>query len=195
MQKKDFSYSIIPVELDTAHLNLAVYTGLKNSLTVLEIGDINADLSIKINKSSEEAIKLRNGDFYNFDGYFENVFFTNVAVGKGVAKIGFGKNVAMQRSLRVTADIIQQGLLAQVVTVQNAAPTQIPADPLDDRINWLMKVPAAGQTVFIGGAGVTAITGFPVAPGEAMPMGITQGVDVYGIVAAGTQDVNLLEGA
>ena len=195
MKKKDFDYQIIPVDLDTAHFNLAVFTGLKNSLTVLEIGDINAELSIKINKSSEKPITLRNGDFYNFDGYFDTVYFTNIAVGQGIAKIGFGKDVTMHRSLRVTSDIIQQGLLAQVVTVQNAAPTQIPADPLDDRINWLMKVPAAGQTVFIGGAGVTAITGFPVAPGEAMPMGITQGVDVYGIVAAGTQDVNLLEGA
>jgi len=196
MQNKDFDYIIIPVNLETTRLNSPVHTGLKNTLTVLEIGDINAGLSIKINKTSSAPIILRNGDFYNFDGFFEDIFFTNVAVGKGIAEIGFGKNVTLNRSLRVTADIIQQGLRQAVVTI-GITPTLIPTNTLNDRINWIMKVPSTGQTVYIGASDVSdagVLQGFPVEPGQSMPMGISQNVDVYGIVAAGTQDVNLLEG-
>lgn len=197
MDKFDFDYIIIPVDLDTARLNSPAFTGLKNTMTVLEIGDINAELSIKINKTSEEPILLHNGDTFNFDGYFRRVFFSNLAVGKGKAQIGFGKNVTLHRSLRVTADIIQQGLKSQVITVANT-PTKIPTTPLDDRINWIMRVPAGGSTVYIGGSDVSAtgvLQGFPVLAGESMPLGITQGADAYGIVASGTQDVNLCEGA
>jgi len=54
-----------------------------------------------------------------------------------------------------------------------------------------VSVPAAGQTVFLGGSDVTAATGFPVATGTALP-GIVVDGPLYAIVAATTQAVDVL---
>ena len=61
----------------------------------------------------------------------------------------------------------------------------------------LVKVPSGGQTVYLGGAAVTADTtagtgGFPVAPGESLTVMYGNGEIVYGIVAATTQSVHVL---
>lgn len=56
----------------------------------------------------------------------------------------------------------------------------------------LVKVPAGGQTVFLGGAGVTATSGFPVAAGESAAFDLGPGDVLFGIVAATTQAVNVL---
>lgn len=61
----------------------------------------------------------------------------------------------------------------------------------------IIKVPAGGATVYVGGAAVTADTtagtgGFPVAAGESLAIPYQAGEVVYGIVAASTQSVNVL---
>lgn len=59
-----------------------------------------------------------------------------------------------------------------------------------------IKVPAGGQTVYVGGAAVTADTtagtgGRPVVAGEAWSCPYSPGEGIYGIVAATTQSVNV----
>jgi hypothetical protein len=71
----------------------------------------------------------------------------------------------------------------------------------------LISVPAAGQTVFVGGSDVTAATGYPWLAGTEHPVGLddlspgyrgtstpeaTTGEIIYGIVASGSQAVNVL---
>lgn len=56
----------------------------------------------------------------------------------------------------------------------------------------LVKVPAGGQVVYIGGANVTTTTGYPLAAGETLSLDIEGDDVVYGIVAATTQAVNVL---
>lgn len=57
-----------------------------------------------------------------------------------------------------------------------------------------VTVPAAGQTVFLGGPGVTAANGYPVATGTSFPwqLELGNGEALYGIVAATTQAVSVL---
>lgn len=58
----------------------------------------------------------------------------------------------------------------------------------------MVTVPAAGQTVFLGGSGVTTATGYPVATGTSLPwpVALSVGEALYGIVAGTTQVVNVL---
>jgi len=68
-----------------------------------------------------------------------------------------------------------------------------------------IQVPVAGQTVFVGGPGVTAATGYPYLAGSehfidvdddprlhANDLHAAPGEALYGIVASGTQLVNVL---
>jgi hypothetical protein len=55
-----------------------------------------------------------------------------------------------------------------------------------------IQVPAAGQTVYIGGDDVSTTNGFAVAVGGHISVDLT-GDEVYGVVAATTQAVRLLE--
>ena len=61
----------------------------------------------------------------------------------------------------------------------------------------IVKVPAGGQTVYLGGAAVTADTtagtgGFQIAAGESLSVHYGPGEILYGIVAATTQSVHVL---
>jgi hypothetical protein len=61
----------------------------------------------------------------------------------------------------------------------------------------IVKVPAGGVTVYLGGAAVTADTtagtgGFPLAAGDSLAITSAEGEALYGIVATGTQSVNVL---
>lgn len=58
----------------------------------------------------------------------------------------------------------------------------------------LVKNTHASATVYLGGATVTTDEGYPLAAGEALPVGdIGDGDNLYGIVASGTADVRVLE--
>jgi hypothetical protein len=62
-----------------------------------------------------------------------------------------------------------------------------------------IKVPVGGATVFLGDAGVTVTDGWPLAAGESLfididtPTASGIGEPIYGIVALGTQNVNVLQ--
>lgn len=55
----------------------------------------------------------------------------------------------------------------------------------------VISVPSTGQTVFVGGAGVDAVNGFPVLAGTSIEAQLVNEA-IYGIVAASTQPVNVL---
>lgn len=61
----------------------------------------------------------------------------------------------------------------------------------------IIKVPAGGQIVYVGGSDVTADTtagtgGFPIASGDSLTITAGPGETLYGRVAATTQNVNVL---
>jgi hypothetical protein len=61
----------------------------------------------------------------------------------------------------------------------------------------IVKVPAGGITVYIGGSDVTADTtagtgGFPLAAGDSLAIQVAEGESVYARVASSTQSVNIL---
>lgn len=80
-------------------------------------------------------------------------------------------------------------------TALNTASTQAGATYTPDTV--IVKVPAGGATVYIGGAAVTADTtagtgGFPVAAGESLSVPVGAEEVIYGIVEQSTQSVNVL---
>ena len=55
----------------------------------------------------------------------------------------------------------------------------------------VISVPTGGVTVYVGGPDVTTAAGFPVAAGTGISIDAT-GEPIYAVVAASTQDVNVL---
>ena len=56
----------------------------------------------------------------------------------------------------------------------------------------LVSNPTGGATVFLGGSTVNTTQGFPLLAGAAVSVDAS-GEELYGIVAASTQDVNVLK--
>ena len=52
---------------------------------------------------------------------------------------------------------------------------------------------AGGAAVFLGGAAVTAVAGFELAPGDVFVADLRIGDDIYGITAAGTSEVHVMK--
>ena len=128
--------------------------------------------------------------------YFEEILVSNVAVAQGTAVLMVTQNIEFARRLRFTSDIVSTALLQQVVTINNVA-TAIPVNPLIGRINILLYNSGA-NTIYIGSVTVAAAgptQGFPLAAGASMSFTISAGVPLYGIVAAATEPLNILEGA
>jgi hypothetical protein len=62
-----------------------------------------------------------------------------------------------------------------------------------DAVSVAVSVPSGGATVYVGGSDVTTGNGYPVAAGQSVVLNaIAPGERVYGIVAASTQNVNVL---
>lgn len=81
---------------------------------------------------------------------------------------------------------------ARAVTVANT-PTLIASGGTGiSPDNVVISVPAAGATVYLGDAAVTTAAGFPVAA-EGVFTWPMAGESIYGIVASGTQAVNVAE--
>jgi len=200
---ENYSYTNISIDLTVAHYDSPYTTGLRNCLNVRSIDDLNAGLSIKFDRTDNEPIVLKPGDLTLFQKfgtkeplYFNKILITNVAVAQGTAELIVTQNIEFARRLRFTSDIISAQILQQVVTVGVVA-TPIPANPLVDRINILLYNNGA-NTIYIGSNTVTAAgvtQGIPLIVGASMPLTISPGVPAYGIVAAATEPLNILEGA
>lgn len=61
-----------------------------------------------------------------------------------------------------------------------------------DRKSAIIKNPAGGQSVFLGGSGVTTGTGYELESGDIVDVSLLHGDTIYGIVAATTQVVHVL---
>ena len=196
---KDFHYTIIDVDLATARNNIQYYTGLMHTLYVVSIEDINSNITVRFGSIANEAFPLNVGHKFLFkEKPFGQVFISNDAVGAGFARLAFAFNIEIETLLRITADVIQEGVLQQVVTIAAVA-TPIPAAALPRRINLLLYNPVGGQAVYYGSTTTTA----PAGPTQGMPhlagayftLNVAEYVTYYGIVAAGNQDINILEGS
>ncbi len=199
----NYNYQVITVDLTVAHRETEFHVGLSNCVLVRSIDDVMAGLSIKFDHSNNPNIVLVQGDlalFHKFGTlepiYFEKILITNVAVAQGSAVLMVTQNIEFARRLRFTSDIVSTGLLQQVLTIQNVA-TLIPVNPIVGRINILLQNNGA-NTIYIGSATVTdagVTQGIHLAVGASMSFTISAGVPLYGIVAAATEPLNILEGA
>ena len=204
----DYNIQQHDVDLSVAHNDSEYSVGMMSTLLVRTIDDITSNLKIKFDNTSSREISLKAGDTFNFSDlfgtvntggknpvFFKTVYITNDAA-SGTAELIFSRNVEIRTLLRLTSDIISSTVLSQVVTIGTSA-TKIPTNPLTDRINlWLLN--ASGVTIYLGGSGVTvagATQGVPLADGASVTLTIASTVDLYGIVTAGTADLNILEGA
>lgn len=201
VKKDEYRYFVYELDLTVARNDVQFATGLMNTLLVREIQDINSNVKLKFQMQANEAISLRAQDTYNFkrseisQNYFDKVFITNDAVAAGVAILIFAYNIDIRTLTRLTADMIQNGILSSVVTVGVAA-TPIPAVAMTERINLLISNTSA-NTIYIGDTTVTiagATQGLPVAAGDKVSFTIAQGVTLYGIAALNS-DINVLEGS
>lgn len=191
-----YNYFKLDLDLSIARNDSEQFTGLKHSLYVESVEDANANLVIKFDSTSNKEVALETGTEIEIPESFSRVYITNDAA-VGNAKLIFGHNFTIRKVHRITANIVQEGLLQQVITVAATA-TALPTTGLTDRVNLLIKNPAGGSTIYVGSSTVTAsgaAQGIPIAAGEAISLEVRQGVTVYAIVAAATQDVNILEGA
>lgn len=197
---KDYSFSVLNLDLTIAR-NLSEHAcGLMNTLYVKQIDDAGTNLRLRFDSSSAPEIELVQGDTFNFrkiaEGdpiFYKKVYISNNAVGSGVAKIIFAHNVFIEKLLRITADMIETGILQQAINI-GAVATAIPTTTLLERINIIMKNNGA-NTIYIGSSTVTTVNGFPLAVGESLSFIISQGVVVYGIVAVGNEELRIIEGS
>lgn len=77
------------------------------------------------------------------------------------------------------------------ITITDTA-TKIPTTNIDNRkaISVFNMSQNADEIIYLGGAGVTTATGYPLQPSQGLPFDLSSGASLYGIVATG-QSVNL----
>ena len=56
----------------------------------------------------------------------------------------------------------------------------------------LISNPSGGVTVYVGASNVSTTSGYPVVTGTSITVKLEKDEKLYGIVASGTQDVNVL---
>lgn len=85
--------------------------------------------------------------------------------------------------------------VASTVTVSATATVVVVPNGAAADLEWVKVKNTAGAaaTVYIGGSAVTTTAGFPVEAGASEVFGLRSGETLYGIVASGTQVVNLLK--
>jgi len=195
---QEYRYIVYTLDLTVARSDIQFACGMMNTLLVREIQDVNSNLELKFQMRANEAIPLRAQDTYNFkrgEEYsqtFDSVYLTNDAVAAGNAVLIFAYNIDIHTLTRLTADIIQFGIRADVVTVGVIA-TPIPAVAFNDRINLLVNNTSANATYY-GAADVAVATGMEVSAGDKMWFNIAEGVTLYGIAAIAS-DIRIFEGS
>ena len=88
---------------------------------------------------------------------------------------------------------VKRSLKSQAVSV-GATATALPTTPLQYR-RTIMIINYGSNIVFIGAGDVTTANGFPLLPRAVMRIDVVDEVTVYGIVATGTEECRILEGA
>ena len=83
-------------------------------------------------------------------------------------------------------------ILPTKVTIATTA-TAVPTTALVGRTTITVKNTGAA-TIYLGHAGVTTANGYPVASGAELALDLDEAVTLYGIVAADTVTLNILEG-
>lgn len=68
-----------------------------------------------------------------------------------------------------------------------------PDDPYTTGQVVIIRVPAAGAQIMVGGSDVSSSNGFPVDPGEALELRLSPGDQLYGWKSSGTQLVYVLQ--
>ena len=191
-----YGYFILPLNLTIARTNSEFFTGIKNTLYVVSITDENAQVQIRFDSTSDEPINLKTGYEFNFekDKYFSKIYITNLAVASGIATLIFTYDIGVHTPLRVTSDQLNTGIKSSVVTI-GATATPIPAVSYTNRVNIIIKNIDVTNNIYIGNSTVTTTTGYILGPSSSISFNIGQGVTIYGIVAAGTANVCILEGA
>ena len=215
MQNQDWDIRFTELDLSIARNDFPIHTGLMTSCFVQTIEDINANVKIKFDRTDIEPIPLTIQMTFNWkkfiekqkpggsltetqqagDVYFSKAFITNEAVGAGALKLCFSRNVEIQTLLRVTGNIYKEGVLQQVVTIGTTA-TPIPATALDRRTGLTMYN-RSGVTIYLGSSTVTkdgVTQGAPLENNTDTSWPVASSVIVYGIVAAGTANLNIIEG-
>ena len=83
--------------------------------------------------------------------------------------------------------------LATKVTIANTA-TAIPATNLAGRRSIVLSNEGS-NTIYLGGSGVTVAQGYKLNSGDEKPFDVGDDIILYGIVATGTEELRILEGA
>lgn len=83
-------------------------------------------------------------------------------------------------------------MVSEVITLTTAAVRLCAGGTQEEPRSVLVKVPTGGSTVYVGGPGVTSAAGFPVEARETYSADVVGADnDVWGLVASGTQAVNI----
>lgn len=89
--------------------------------------------------------------------------------------------------------IMRSRIRSSTVSIGTTA-TAVPTTALPGRNSMAIKNIGAA-TVYIGDDTVTTVNGYELEAGDSLPIDIGENVTVYGIVASGTVEVRILEGA
>ncbi|GAG55183.1 unnamed protein product [marine sediment metagenome] len=84
------------------------------------------------------------------------------------------------------------GAILTTSVIIGTTPTALPATALANR-RFLDIQNVSGVTIYIGNIDVTVANGYPVANGTSYPIDLDAGVIMYGIEAAGSREVRVLE--
>ena len=79
------------------------------------------------------------------------------------------------------------------VTIANTA-TPIPGTILKGRRSMVIKNEGA-NTIYLGSSNVSVANGYKLNAGDEKPFDVGQDIILYGIVATGTEELRVLEGA
>jgi len=191
---------VLELDLTTARDFAQVGAGIFDMLVVDEITDVNANVKIKFDRNSAQAIPVDAKDQFDFllsvmfpgKHYFNRLFLYNDAVTAGIVRLYLTRGISVRKLLRVTADQITGGLLESAVTIGDTA-TPIPATPYSNRLGLSLYNNEALKTIYLGSSTVTVGNGHPLKAEAQLYLPIVQGVVFYGIVESGTADLRILE--
>lgn len=85
------------------------------------------------------------------------------------------------------------GRIKSSATTVSTTATAIPATALTGRRSIVVQNTGAND-IYLGASDVTTSNGYPLSAGESLSLDLDGAVILYGIVAAGTETVRIIEG-